>query len=216
MKRGIILFLSVCLTVLIGSNVISAYGKEPEVSQKELADKLIRFHVLANSDSEEDQALKLKVRDAVLEYASPLLKDAKDINESREILNKNNDKIINIAKSVIKENGYSYDVQAALEYENFPVKTYGNITLPSGKYEAYRILIGNAEGRNWWCVMFPPLCFVDVTKGDVSKVETEKEMKTVLTEEEYNSVDNTKSNKGKKNDIKFKFKISEVIDKVLK
>ncbi|SHH82075.1 stage II sporulation protein R [Clostridium collagenovorans DSM 3089] len=216
MKRGIILFLSVCLTVLIGSNVISAYGKEPEVSQDEIADKLIRFHVLANSDSEEDQALKLKVRDVVLEYASPLLKDAKDINESREILNKNNDKIINIAKSVIKENGYSYDVQAALEYENFPVKTYGNITLPSGKYEAYRILIGNAEGRNWWCVMFPPLCFVDVTKGDVSKVETEKEMKTVLTEEEYNSVDNTKSNKGKKNDIKFKFKITEVIDKVLK
>jgi len=80
-----------------------------------------------------------------------------------------------------------------LDKENFPVKTYGNITLPQGEYEAYRIIIGTGEGQNWWCVMFPPICFVDITKGEVAYEETEEEMKKVLDDEEFNMVDNTNS-----------------------
>ncbi|GAA0770727.1 stage II sporulation protein R [Clostridium subterminale] len=174
-------------------NSVSESKMEDNVSTEDISGKLIRFHVIANSDSEKDQSLKLKVRDKVLEYVQPLLKDSKNIEESREILNKENEKILEIARVVIKENGYDYSVESTLGKENFPVKTYGNITLPQGEYEAYRIIIGTGEGQNWWCVMFPPICFVDITKGEVAYEETEEEMKKVLDDEEFNMVDNTNS-----------------------
>jgi len=174
-------------------NSVSENKMEDNVSTEDISGKLIRFHVIANSDSEKDQSLKLKVRDKVLEYVQPLLKDSKSIEESREILNKENEKILDIARVVIKENGYDYSVESTLGKENFPVKTYGNITLPQGEYEAYRIIIGTGEGQNWWCVMFPPICFVDITKGEVAYEETEEEMKKVLDDEEFNMVDNTNS-----------------------
>ncbi len=175
------------------ANFISENKMSDNVSIEDISGKLIRFHVIANSDSEKDQNLKLKVRDKVLEYVQPLLKDSKNIEESREILNRENEKVLEIAREVIKENGYDYSVESTLDKENFPVKTYGNITLPQGKYEAYRIIIGTGEGQNWWCVMFPPICFVDITKGEVAYEETEEEMKKVLDDEEFNMVDNTNS-----------------------
>ncbi len=173
--------------------------EETNLTVEEISEKLIRFHVIANSDEEKDQALKLKVRDEVLKYIQPLLKESKDIDNSREILKKENGNILKIAKAVIEENGYSYEVDSTLSREYFPVKTYGNITLPQGEYEAYRILIGSGEGKNWWCVMFPPICFVDVTKGAVAYEETEKEMKEVLNDEEYNMVNNKASEESEKN-----------------
>lgn len=175
------------------ANFISENKMSDNVSIEDISGKLIRFHVIANSDSEKDQNLKLKVRDKVLEYVQPLLKDSKNIEESREILNRENEKVLEIAREVIKENGYDYSVESTLDKENFPVKTYGNITLPQGEYEAYRIIIGTGEGQNWWCVMFPPICFVDITKGEVAYEETEEEMKKVLDDEEFNMVDNTNS-----------------------
>lgn len=175
------------------ANFISENKISDNVSIEDISGKLIRFHVIANSDSEKDQNLKLKVRDKVLEYVQPLLKDSKNIEESREILNRENEKVLEIAREVIKENGYDYSVESTLDKENFPVKTYGNITLPQGEYEAYRIIIGTGEGQNWWCVMFPPICFVDITKGEVAYEETEEEMKKVLDDEEFNMVDNTNS-----------------------
>lgn len=173
--------------------------EETNLTVEEISEKLIRFHVIANSDEEKDQALKLKVRDEVLKYIQPLLKESKDIDNSREILKKENGNILKIAKAVIEENGYSYEVDSTLSREYFPVKTYGNITLPQGEYEAYRILIGSGEGKNWWCVMFPPICFVDVTKGAVAYEETEKEMKEVLNDEEYNMINNKASEESEKN-----------------
>lgn len=161
--------------------------------QNSIENKIIRFHVIANSDKAEDQALKLKVRDKVLEYIAPKLKTSKSIEESRQILMQNDTSIQKIADKVIKDNGYSYKSVTMLSKENFPVKTYGNITLPQGEYEAYRIIIGNGSGKNWWCVMFPPLCFIDITKGEVSYKETEKAMKEVLSQNEYEEVDNTNS-----------------------
>ncbi len=175
------------------ANFISENKMSNNVSIDDISGKLIRFHVIANSDSEKDQNLKLKVRDKVLEYVQPLLKDSKNIEESREILNRENEKVLEIAREVIKENGYDYSVESTLDKENFPVKTYGNITLPQGEYEAYRIIIGTGEVQNWWCVMFPPICFVDITKGEVAYEETEEEMKKVLDDEEFNMVDNTNS-----------------------
>ncbi|MPM35793.1 hypothetical protein SDC9_82387 [bioreactor metagenome] len=208
-------FLTMVVTVLViltfltglysAKNIGAANAQTLQVNEEEVIDsaiedisqKLIRFHVIANSDEEKDQALKLKVRDEVLKYIQPMLKDSKDIDNSREILKRENENILNIARNVIKENGYSYEVDSTLSREYFPVKTYGNITLPQGEYEAYRILIGSGEGKNWWCVMFPPICFVDVTKGAVAYEETEKEMKEVLSEDEYKMVDNKVSEQKK-------------------
>jgi stage II sporulation protein R len=159
-----------------------------------ISHKIIRFHVIANSDTTTDQALKLKVRDTVLEFVEPKLRDSKSIEESRRILKENDTEIKSISENIIKENGYNYTIVTELDNENFPVKTYGNITLPEGEYEAYRIIIGSGEGHNWWCVMFPPLCFTDITKGEVAYEETEEEMKEYLTDEEYNIIDNQNNN----------------------
>ncbi|SQC00403.1 stage II sporulation protein R [Clostridium tetanomorphum] len=186
------------------------------MQQKKVSEKLIRFHVIANSDLAKDQNLKLKVRDGVLKYMAPKLEKSKSIDESREIIKKNDKFIRQIAKKILNDNGYNYKIDTNLSYENFPIKTYGNITLPEGKYEAYRVIIGEGRGQNWWCVMFPPLCFVDITKGEVAYKETEEEMKSVLTENEYRFINNEKksNNKKVKNDIKIKFKIFEVINNI--
>lgn len=207
-------------------------GKE-DITVEEIAEKLIRFHVIANSDGEADQKLKLKVRDEVLKYIQPILKESESLEESRKILNEKNDEILKIAERVIEENGYDYKVESTLSKEYFPVKTYGNITLPQGQYEAYRIIIGSGEGQNWWCVMFPPICFVDITKGEVAYEETEKEMKSVLNEDEFNMVDNTSKENNKKtnkednksvkvvdstkdNDVVVKFKVAEIFKGLMK
>ncbi|WP_291563324.1 MULTISPECIES: stage II sporulation protein R [unclassified Clostridium] len=224
MKR----MMSILLTLTIIITIFSAYKsnsvKATDVSIDDISNKLIRFHVIANSDNESDQALKLQIRDRVLQYISPKLNNSKSIEESREILDIENENILNIAKEVINENGYNYDVESTLSKEYFPIKTYGNITLPQGKYEAYRIIIGSGEGQNWWCVMFPPLCFVDVTKGSIAYEETEKQMKEVLNEKEYNKVNNlVNGNQGvdlidnsNDNNIVIKSKVFEIFESVFK
>lgn len=207
MKKILVIIVCILAIFTLNSNKIQV---KSESVQQDIASKIIRFHVIANSDSKSDQALKLKVRDKVLEYIQPKLKKSKSIEESRRIIKENDKQIIDIANKTIKDNGYSYTVKTTLSNENFPIKTYGNITLPQGKYEAYRIIIGEGKGQNWWCVMFPPLCFVDITKGEVSYKETEAEMKMVLTPEEYKIVNN-KTDKTKENGIQIKFKILEVL-----
>ena len=207
MKKFILTSIAIIIIISIALNGSNVSGKS---SQSDVAGKLIRFHVIANSDDKIDQKLKLKVRDSVLKYISPKLKECKSIEESRKIINNENKNIKKIAEMIIKENGFKYCVTTALSQEYFPVKTYGNITLPQGKYEAYRIIIGTGRGQNWWCVMFPPLCFVDITKGNVSYEKTEKELKTVLSDDEYNLVDNTVNNK----QIVVKFKLVEIFSKL--
>ncbi|SKA81408.1 stage II sporulation protein R [Clostridium sp. USBA 49] len=195
-----IIYVLVCLiiifTISIGNSSVKSADNE-NLIQYSIENKIIRFHVIANSDTSFDQALKLKVRDEVLKYINPKLKNSKSIEQSRNILKANDEKIKQIAESVIKSNGYNYSVNTTLSKENFPIKTYGNITLPQGEYEAYRIIIGNGKGQNWWCVMFPPLCFIDINKGEVAYKETESTMKKVLSEEEYNAIDNQKTDKNK-------------------
>ncbi|SMC29065.1 stage II sporulation protein R [Clostridium acidisoli DSM 12555] len=210
----VIIILSTITFIIFNYNNGEAYGENSKGvnNQKSIASKIIRFHVLANSDSNEDQALKLKVRDKVLAFIAPKMSSSKDINESRNILKKYNNEIQEISQEVVRENGYNYSVKTELNEDYFPIKTYGDITLPQGSYEAYRILIGSAKGHNWWCVMFPPLCFTDITKGNVEVEKTQNEMKKVLTKEEYDTVDNSKIDQNK---IVVKFKLKEEIDKFI-
>ncbi|GAA0065249.1 MAG: stage II sporulation protein R [Clostridium perfringens] len=201
-----VLFLGVICLFVVGSffNTRQALGVTEENIVEDISEKLIRFHVLANSDSDIDQDLKLRVKDEVLKYISPILNESQSLEESREILKREDKNIIKIAEDYIKSQGFDYTVETTLTRENFPVKEYGNIVLPQGEYEAYRILIGEGEGQNWWCVMFPPLCFIDVTKGQVAYDETEKKMKDVLSEEEFKSVNK------KGNNVKFGLKVIDL------
>lgn len=126
---------------------------------------LIRLHVLANSDSAADQALKLKVRDAIITYLAPYLEHTTQKIDAEKIVFEHKDQLTQVAEEIIAMNGANYPVDLQLGMFDFPIKSYGNLVLPAGKYEAVRILIGKAEGKNWWCVLFPPLCFVDITNA---------------------------------------------------
>ena len=145
------------------------------LNYQEIKDKLIRFHVIANSDTEEDQSLKLKVRD----------------------------------KDVILNNNYDYEVNTMLSYENFPDKVYGDYVFPQGNYEAFRVIIGSGQGRNWWCVMFPSLCFVDESKSDVNSDNLKQEIENIKPKE-INNLNN------ENDDIKFKSKMVDVVKNLFK
>lgn len=186
----------------------------------EVKDSLIRFHVIANSDSDSDQQLKLKVKNKVIDYLYPYLNSSQSLEGSRQIIKDKMQDVKELAEEVIKENNYDYSVQVQLSRENFPDKSYGNITLPQGNYEAFRIIIGNGQGKNWWCVMFPPLCFVDESKAQVEYDKTENEIKSngnSFNLENKTYSDESESDKqDDKNDIKIKFKIVEIFQDLFK
>lgn len=170
----------------------------------DIADSVFRLHVIANSDSDEDQNLKYIVRDKVIEYMSSISQNASSKEEVIKIAKANLDKIQAIASQTIRDNGYTYSVNVEVGNFSFPSKRYGDITLPPGYYDALRIKIGKAEGQNWWCVMFPPLCFVDVTSGVVPD-ESKEIMKENLSKEEFDLISKNS------NEVKVKFKIVEVL-----
>ena len=178
--------------------------------QKGIADEVIRLHVLANSDEDYDQALKIKVKNGIIKMLESELKGSLSKDETRIVLLKNLDKIEEEATKIIRENGYNYSVKAKISFDDFPTKQYGDIILPAGEYEALKVEIGEAKGKNWWCVMFPPLCFVDATMKEVPK-EDKNLLKSVLTDEEYEIV----SEDEHKNNIpvKIKFKLIEMWQK---
>ncbi|WP_068963595.1 stage II sporulation protein R [Desulfosporosinus sp. BG] len=134
-------------------------------------DQLIRFHVLANSDSEQDQALKRAVRDAILKAVSPQLAVSKSLDESRQILKKIRPNMEDIGRSVVKAWGKDYLVHTQYGHFSFPTKSYGSLVLPAGDYEALRVVIGEGRGSNWWCVLFPPLCFIDIDHSTAVQVD---------------------------------------------
>ena len=177
--------------VLMASLLVAAYfGKNCYIHrsyQEDIAKRVLRFHVLANSDSEEDQALKLKVRDAVGSYMAPKMKEASDVEDCERIVEENMQKITAAAEEVIREEGYDYTVTAQLGDAKFPVKTYGAYTFPAGTYEALNLVIGAGEGHNWWCVMYPNMCF----SGSVYEVveeDAKESLEEVLSPEEYKEV----------------------------
>lgn len=148
-----------------------AVSIEAEESLAVQPEDLIRFHVIANSESEEDQALKRAVRDAILEEVSPRLAKSQSLEESRQILTGMRPELERIGQEVVQSWGKTYEVKTDYGYFTFPTKSYGSLVLPAGEYEAVRVLIGKAEGSNWWCVLFPPLCFVDIEHSTAVQVD---------------------------------------------
>ena len=162
--------LRLSIVLLIGCFIIAGWGMLIWQARQSAAvsipnGDLIRLHVLANSDKPQDQQLKLKVRDAVIAYLAPYLGKAESTEEARSVIHSRKAEIIAAAQGVVKEKGAAYSVDLQEGMFEFPVKAYGDLVLPAGKYEAVRILLGDAQGKNWWCVLFPPLCFIDAANG---------------------------------------------------
>ncbi len=155
--------------------------------QESISEKILRFHVLANSDSDEDQGVKLMVRDAVGEYIEPYIQDCANLEETETIVEQKLPQIVELAEQVLAENGFAYGAEAELTDCEFPVKTYGDYTFPAGEYRALEVKLGNARGHNWWCVLYPNMCF----KGSVYEIiedDAREELREVLDEEEYEAV----------------------------
>ncbi len=176
-----------CLVLLAGVMSQTADYIEAREMQQEIAGKILRFHVLANSDSDEDQALKLKVRDAVGSKMSSLLKNVTDIEECKQITTDHMKEIVETARDTITENGYDYPVEAYIKDVEFPDKTYGEYTFPSGMYDALEVIIGAGAGHNWWCVMYPNMCFAGTTY-EVVEDHAKESLQSTLTQKEYESL----------------------------
>ena len=174
------------IALLAGLAVFFLTGSLALRAQDRLADKVVRLHVLANSDSEEDQALKLLVRDQVLERAASLLEQAGDRRQAEMLLRQALPELEEAAAREIAANGYDYPVTAELVDAAFPTKEYDGFTLPAGEYLALRVVIGQGGGQNWWCVVFPPLCAAasgDVPAAALAAGFTEEEI-GLITEED--------------------------------
>ena len=183
--------------------LISAQNYSFAISS-DLSQAVFRLHVIANSNSKEDQDLKLKVRDNLLNYMNNICSDCKTKAEAMKIANENKQIFQEIAEKTIKENGYNYDVKVNINNFYFPTKSYGDISLPAGYYDALRVEIGKAEGKNWWCVMFPSLCFIDISSGIVDKSGKEN-LEENVEDESFKIISQSENNSS----IKFKFKIIE-------
>lgn len=157
-----------------------------ETAQKHMAEEVLRFHVLANSDSKEDQELKMTVKDEVVSWLEAKM-DCNSLEETKNFIRSHLTGIEEVAEETVRREGYSYPVQAALEWTDFPEKSYGDVTFPAGSYEALRIQIGEAKGHNWWCVLYPNLCFIDSVRAVVPE-KGKKQLKDVLTDDEYDMV----------------------------
>lgn len=181
---------------------ISAQSYVTAVSTN-LSDAVFRLHVIANSDTDADQALKLKVRDSLLAYMNEICSNCSTKDEAISLANQHKDEFQKIAEQTITNNGYNYSVKINIDNFYFPTKNYGDISLPAGMYDALRVEIGEAKGQNWWCVMFPSLCFVDISSGVVPD-ESKELMENNLSQEEFALVSNQSDN-----EIQFKFKLLE-------
>ena len=195
MKKAITFSLAAVLVLIL------LFGYSTSVNSS-LSQNIVRLHILANSDSSEDQLLKIKVRDALLEHSR------NEFTKKSQVLSQL-DLYKQIAEKTISDNGYSYPV--TVEYGNFafPTKEYKNIRLPAGNYDAVRVKIGNAEGQNWWCVMFPPLCFVD---GTTDSKYAEEKLSTSLNKESYDIITAHAGNGSIP--VEIKFKIVELFGKL--
>ena len=183
------------VSIVIG--LICTYYFSPEAQaqneiQKDIASKIIRFHVRANSDSDEDQTLKLMVKDRVVEYLSKEMKSADSKSDSFTYIEAHLTDIEAVALQVIKEQGYDYTVNAYMTLEYFPTKSYGDVTIPCGEYDAFRIDIGENAGKNWWCILYPPLCLVQGSYG-IATDESKMLLKNVLDEDEFDYISNASS-----------------------
>ena len=155
--------------------------------QQGIAGEVFRLHVIANSDTEKDQELKLKVKTRIVEYLKEILGEDAGLEETKEAVLTHLTEIEQEAENIIEEQGFDYPVEVVVEKTYFPEKTYGDCTFPAGEYEALKVKIGSAKGQNWWCVLYPSLCFLDDTYGIVTE-EKKEALKEVLTAEEFQEI----------------------------
>ena len=182
--------------IICGVLNINAFSQQCE----SIREKMLRMHVIANSDSEEDQQLKLKVRDAVLLAGEKVFDGSITATEAEEKITPYIDYLENIALETIKNEGFDYNVKITVEKEYFNTRTYENsVTLPAGYYTAVKVIIGEGKGQNWWCVMFPPMCLpTAVAECEISDVLTDDETEIVTETDKY----------------KFRFKIVEILEEI--
>lgn len=184
--------------------LISLFSYSNAVSSS-ISENVFRLHVIANSNSKEDQDLKYKVRDNLIDYMNSISKNVSTKEEAIKLANENISNFYNIAKNTILENGFNYNVNIEIGNFDFPTKTYGDISLPAGFYDALKVEIGEAKGKNWWCVMFPSLCFVDISNGVVSE-ESKENLQANLNYEDYNLISSDDA------EYKLKFKLVELFE----
>ena len=196
-KKYFIIFILLFLYVMLYSfsyanNVVS-----------DLSNSLFRLHVIANSNTKEDQNLKYLVRDELISYMNTLCSNVSSKEQAIAIANEHLDDFQKVANEVISKNGFNYSAKVQIGNFAFPTKTYGDISLPAGYYDALKVELGKAEGKNWWCVMFPSLCFIDVSSGIVDD-EAKENLENNLDNESYNLISDQNNS-----EIKFKFKLIE-------
>lgn len=194
LNKGIKIF--VPLFVII-SMVLSYTVPFVEASES-ISDEVFRLHILANSNSEADQQLKLKVRDEILIAGEELFKGCTSVEEAIKVCSENLDFFEQAAQKCIAENGAAYTVKATVDKEYFNTREYEKITLPSGIYNALKIEIGEAKGKNWWCVMFPAICLPSVSEDEINEVLSEDEIKLINSNNKY----------------EIRFKIVEIYEKI--
>lgn len=194
--KKLILILSLFIITVI--YVIHPLAEELMLDKEGYKDEIIRFHIRANSDKEEDQELKLKIRDEILKKMGDKFKDTATLDESREIIISSMEEMKEITEGVIAKEGEDYSVDVTLGQDNFPTRKYGNLVFPAGDYETLLITLGEGSGQNWWCVMFPPLCFVDITHSVAYNLEKKLEEPEEVEEEQQPK-------------LKLKWKIVELI-----
>lgn len=203
LSKFFIIFLLLAIFILLSANsYVNAVSSN-------IADGVFRLHVIANSDSVEDQNLKYKVRDALLDYMNSICSDVSSKEDAMNIASEHLEDFKAIAENVIYENNYTYPVSVEIGKYDFPTKNYGDVSIPAGIYDALRVKIGKASGKNWWCVMFPPLCFVDVSSGIVPN-ESKELLQENMSTEEYDLITNSSNN----SDLNFKFKIVELFENI--
>ena len=188
------LFSILFLAAIIAFSYISPFVKTSE----KISGEVFRLHILANSDSEADQALKLKVRHAVLACGAPLFKNCKSLGEAVEIGRENTELFKNAAQKCVSDNGYDYLVNVYVDKEYFNTRKYNQITMPGGIYNALKIEIGQAKGHNWWCVMFPAICLPSVSEDEINQYLSDDEVELLNSGSKY----------------KIRFKIVEIYEKL--
>ncbi len=180
----------ICLGASLGlAAILVGFLTEQNIktTQEHMAQEVFRFHVLANSDSEEDQTLKMKVKENVISYMKKELPASESVEMTKRWASSHHAQIENVSRMTLRREGSNDKVRVEITKSYFPDKTYGDITFPRGEYDALRVMIGTAEGKNWWCVLYPNLCFIDAVHAVVPE-QGKKELKNVLAEEEYEMV----------------------------
>lgn len=199
------------LTILVFIYIALLSFNYSKAVSSNLSDSVFRLHIIANSDSSADQELKLKVRDNIINYMNTLTSSSSDKKDVISMVNNHLDSFKEIALNTIKGNGYNYDVNIEIGNFHFPTKSYGDISFPAGNYNALKIEIGDAIGQNWWCVLFPPLCFVNSSTGVVPD-DSKNTLKENINSESYEIISEGNNSNDNTSDIKIKFKIIEFLN----